>query len=255
MSLGFGPIAVRLSAWPGTPEQERVNTWGRAMMAIAKGLGIALLAIPLFGFAAYALRFGIRGLGVDLTHETYIYTPDGLFTNAAIFSHMVLGGGIMILAPLQLIGHLRRRYPRAHRITGRAITIAALVVALGGLGYIAIRGTLAGPLMDAGFALYGVLMFGAAVQTLRFARTRDLTRHSAWALRLFVLIMGSLIYRLHYVIWYLVTGGLWSNEQLDGPFDQIQYFAFYLPYLAALEFWIRRRGRQGESLSRAGSVR
>ncbi len=224
-------------------------------IAAAKYLGIALLAVPLLGFAAYSLRFGIRGFGVDLTQETYIYTPDGPFTNAAIFSHMVLGGLIMMLAPLQVIGRLRTNYPRVHRITGRAIVAASLIVALGGLSYIALRGTLAGPLMDAGFALYGGLMLWAAVQTLRFARAGEVDRHGSWALRLLVLVMGSLIYRLHYVIWYILTDGLWSNEQLDGPFDKIQYFAFYLPYLAALEVWIRRRGRHGARSSCAGSVR
>lgn len=223
-------------------------------MAVAKVLGIVLLAIPIFGFAVYSLRFGLRGFGSDPTLETYIYTSDDLFTNAAIFSHMVLGGVIMTIAPLQLIGWLRRRYPRAHRLTGRGISIGAMIVALGGLSYITTRGTLAGPLMDAGFALYGALMVWTAAQTLRFARAGDFNRHSDWALRLFVLVMGSLIYRLHYVIWYLLTGGLWSNEQLDGPFDQIQYFAFYLPYLAALEVWIRRHGKQSAQVSRNGPV-
>ena len=76
---------------------------------------------------------------------------------------------------------------------------------------------------------------------MRAARAGDVTRHRAWALRLFVLIIGSLIFRLHYALWFLLTDGLWSTPQLDGPFDQVQYVAFYLPYLAALELWLRRR--------------
>ena len=215
--------------------------WIRDRPALVTYPGVAVLAVLGLGFASYSVVFGVRGLGLDLSQETYIYTPDGALINLSVFSHMILGGLIMLLAPLQLIGRLRGRYPNLHRIAGRVIVAASIVTALGGLGYIALRGTLAGALMDAGFALYGGLMLVAAVQVVRLARTRDFERHREWALRLFVLVMGSLIYRLHYTLWYLLTDGLWSTRQLDGPFDQVQYFAFYLPYLAALEFWLRRR--------------
>lgn len=205
-------------------------------------LGLALAGFFVVGFTAYSLRFGLRGLTIDLSQETYIYTPDGLWTNLAIFSHMLLGGLIMVIAPFQLLASVRAKYPAVHRITGRSIVMASILVALGGLVYIGSRGTVAGPLMDVGFAIYGVLMFIAAAQTLRFSRAGDYRRHSEWALRLLVLIMGSLLYRLHYAFWYLLTDGLWSNkETLDGAFDQVQYFAFYLPYLLALEVWMRRR--------------
>ena len=215
--------------------------WSLGLMTLAKWFGGAVLAAPVLGFAFYSARFGVRGLGLDLSQETYIYTPDGLLPNLAVFSHMLLGAAVMAFAPLQLISGLRLRYPWLHRMTGRAIVIGAIVVALGGLVYIGIRGTIAGPLMDLGFALYGGLMFGAAVQTIRYARMGDVQRHSDWALRLFMLVMGSLIFRLHYVIWYMLTDGLWSNEALTGPFDQVQYVAFYLPYLIVLEVWLRRR--------------
>ncbi len=207
------------------------------LLAVCVSLGLA--------FAAYSLRFGARGLIIDLSEETYIYTPDGLLPNLAIFSHMLLGALVMVIAPVQLLGRIRAQYPAVHRITGRCLIIGSTLIALGGLTYIAIRGTVAGPLMDIGFALYGALMFIAAVQALRYARADNYTRHSEWALRLFVLIMGSLLYRLHYAFWYLLTDGLWSDQQaLDGPFDRVQYFAFYLPYLAVLELWIRRRRAQ-----------
>lgn len=217
----------------------------KRLVLMAGYLGLLVLALFILGFAAYSLRFGLRGISLDLSDETYIYTPDSAFTNIAIFSHMILGALAMLLVPFQPIERIRRRYPLLHRIAGRVIVVASIAVALGGLAYIAIRGTIAGPLMDAGFALYGALMLGCAIQTLRHARARNAALHSAWALRLFVLVMGSLIFRLHYVIWYSLTDGLWSNEQLTGGFDQVQYIAFYLPYLLALEIWLRRRARAG----------
>lgn len=215
----------------------------KTLATMARYSGLVLLALCVLVFAAYSLRFGLRGLGIDLSGETYIYTPGGTFTNLAIFSHMVLGAAAMVLVPFQLIGRVRQRHPWLHRMVGRVIVLASITVAVGGLIYITLRGTIAGPLMDLGFALYGVLMLGCAVQALRLARAGDFERHSAWALRLFVLVMGSLIFRLHYVIWFSLTDGLGSNDQLTGPFDQVQYFAFYIPYLAALELWLSRRNR------------
>lgn len=215
--------------------------WILDRMSIALYLGVAVFAVLGAGFVTYSVVFGVRGLGFDLSQESYLYTPGGAISNLAVFSHMILGGLIMLLAPLQLIGRLRMRYPRLHRNSGRLIIVAAIATALGGLIYIALRGTVAGAMMDAGFALYGALFLAAAVQTLRFARIGDFERHREWALRLFVLVMGSLIYRLHYTVWYLFTDGLWSTPELDGPFDQVQYVAFYLPYLAALELWFRRQ--------------
>lgn len=244
---GFEAVALHARALPCYREaswETNVGHWVPSMMTIAKLLGGALLAVPVLGFALYSLRLGVRGLGLDLSHETYIHTPDGLLPNLAIFSHMLLGAAVMAFAPLQLITRLRLRYLWLHRMTGRVIVAASMIIALGGLIYIGIRGTVAGPLMDLGFALYGVLMLGAAVQTICHARAGEIQRHSEWALRLFVLVMGSLIFRLHYVIWYILTDGLWSNEALTGPFDQVQYVAFYLPYLILLEVWIRRRGVQ-----------
>lgn len=211
--------------------------------AIARWLGLIGLAVPVIAFAAYSMRFGLRGLGADLSAETYIYTSGAPLFNLAIFAHMVLGAVIMLLVPLQLSTGLRLRFPRQHRLAGRVIVGGAVCVALGGLAYIGLRGTIAGPLMDLGFAVYGGLFLLAAAQTLRHAHAGNHDRHRDWALRLLVLIMGSLLFRLHYVLWYLLTDGLWSTEQLDGPFDKVQYFAFYLPYLALLELWIRRRGR------------
>ena len=210
-------------------------------IAIAKYLSVALIAVSVLAFAAYSIQFGVRGLGLDLSQVTYIYTAGGPLTNLAIFSHMLLGGMVMVLAPLQLVSRLRTRYPRVHRITGRVVVIASILVALGGLTYIAARGTIAGPLMDVGFAVYGGLVLVAATQAMRHARDGTIEIHSQWALRLLVLVMASMIFRVHYVLWYILTDGLWSNEQLTGPFDRVQYFAFYLPYLAVLEVWIRRR--------------
>jgi hypothetical protein len=101
--------------------------------------------------------------------------------------------------------------------------------------------------MDIGFALYGLLLLLAALQTIRHARARRFALHQTWALRLFWLALASWLYRVHYGLWYLATDGLWSNPQFTGGFDLVQNFAFYLPYLLGVEVYLKRRSNPGTS--------
>ena len=97
--------------------------------------------------------------------------------------------------------------------------------------------------MNIGFFLYGLLMAVAAVETVRHARAKRLDVHRAWALRLYVLAIGSWLYRMEYGFWFLFTGGVGSTPNLTGPFDQVMAFFFYLAPLVILEFVLRSRYR------------
>jgi uncharacterized membrane protein YhaH (DUF805 family) len=208
-----------------------------------QSLLLALLVVSVLPFARHSVVFGLEGYGLGTLRETRLFRAGAPFANLAIFGHMLAGAAITLLAPLQLSGTLRRRFPGWHRWAGRTLVLGALVAGVAGLVYILSRGTIGGGWMDAGFALYGLLLMGAALQSIRFARARDFQRHRAWALRLFVLAIGSWIYRVHYGLWYLATDGAGSAQDFSGPFDLIQNFAFYLPYLALVELWLRLRPR------------
>jgi hypothetical protein len=203
-------------------------------------VGVLVLALP---FTLHALGLGWAGLLRDLWPDSR-FDPPGTPLSAAIFAHMLAGALITVLAPVQLLTGAHAPAPRLHRWTGRLLVAAALVTALGGLAWIAGQGTVGGPPMSAGFALYGALMALAAGQTLRFARARAWARHRAWALRLVVLALASWLYRVHYTLWYLATGGAASNADFTGAFDRVQVLAFFLPYLLALEMWLRRARRR-----------
>tara|TARA_R110002020_G_scaffold440699_1_gene651357 strand:- start:1077 stop:1529 length:453 start_codon:yes stop_codon:yes gene_type:complete len=101
------------------------------------------------------------------------------------------------------------------------------------------RGTVGGLMMDIGFALYGLLMGVAAIQTYRFARKGRFVNHRAWALRLYALAIGSWIYRMDYGFWTILTGGFGRGADFTGPFDQIMNFFFYVPNLLVAELFIR----------------
>ncbi len=199
--------------------------------------GLILLVLP---FVFYAVGFGLNGLRDTLPEPHYLQS-DRAEANGAIFNHMVLGGLITALVPLQLMRSVRRRFPQFHRWSGRFITLAACVTAMAGLIYIGLRGTIGGLMMDLGFTLYGSLMLLAAIQTIRHARAARFDDHHAWALRLFWLILGSWLYRIHYGSWYAATGGLWSAPDFSGGFDLVQNFAFYVPYLIGVEVYLARK--------------
>lgn len=201
---------------------------------------IAILAVLLLGlpFVLYAGGFGLRGLTSDLSGQTRFFTTP--LANVLIFGHMAAGAVATLLAPVQLLPATRRRDPRLHRTLGYVTLAAAALTGILGLLYIALEGTIGGPLMSAGFALYGALLLVAAANTAYHALDRNRARHRAWALRLAVLALGSFLYRLHYWLWYAATGGAGSNGAFTGPFDVANFVAFYLPYLALLEIVLRR---------------
>lgn len=176
-------------------------------------LFLALIAAP---FALYSGAFGLRGLTTDLSSESRLYTY--LAPNLAIFTHMIAGALITALAPLQLIPGIRAKYPQFHRKLGYTLLVAATLTGAGGLLYIALRGTIGGPLMSAGFALYGVLILIAAANTTYHAIDKARVRHRAWALRLTVLAVGSFLYRLIYGLWYWATGA-WRRTSNSPAFS------------------------------------
>lgn len=210
-------------------------------MRVLPGVLIALLVLMVAPFAIYSGGFALEGLGLGPLRETYLFRAGAALSNAAIFGHMLTGAAVTLLAPLQLSTALRARFPAWHRWSGRVLVAGALITGIAGLIYIAQRGTIGGMWMDIGFALYGSLLILTAGQAMRHARARRFTQHRAWALRFFVLAIGSWIYRVHYGLWYLATDGLGSRDDFLGPFDLVQNFAFYLPYLLLVELYLRWR--------------
>ncbi|ARE41081.1 membrane protein [Rhodovulum sp. P5] len=216
------------------PSRQRVKDTGLAALSVA---AVVLLILGVWWFVAYSVG---RGLSIADPEEqaTRLFHAGAPVSNVALYGHMVVGGLLTCLAPLQLLGLVWRRVPWQHRALGYAVASLALGTGVAGLVYIAQQGTIGGPLMNAGFGLYGALMVLAALQTVRLARRRD-PAHRDWALRLVVLALGSWLFRVHYGLWVGVTGGAAMTDDFRGAFDRVQTFAFYLPYLALLELYLR----------------
>ena len=81
-----------------------------------------------------------------------------------------------------------------------------------------------------------------------------MTRHRAWALRLYALAIGSWLYRIEYGFWVMLTDGLGHTKAFDGWFDRFMAFFFYLPNLLVVEVFVRVSHRRAAPIARiAGS--
>lgn len=211
---------------------------------------LLLLALNTGWFVIYAAELGLRGLISRTPAEvSRVFIGSGVLANAGIALHMIAGAVLTLGAPLQALPVVRWRWPAVHRRFGYTLFVLAVATGLGGLVYIALNGTVGGWWMSAWFAIYGAAMICAAMLVVWHARAKDLHRHASWAVRLIVLAVGSWIYRMHYAIWYASTGGVASNPEFTGLFDQIQVFAFFVPYLVIAELVLRWQDRRRRLLS------
>lgn len=206
------------------------------MRGLVRNAAPALIALVALPFAIYAFGFGFAGFKGAPSRFVDTALP---LAGPSLHLHAITGAVITILAFLQVIPTLRKRAVWAHKALGLLIVLSALVTAFGGLTYIALKGTIGGAEMSAGFTLYGILMIVSAIMVLYHAHKNDRVRHGIWARRLVILALASWLYRVHYGLWYMLTDGLFSTADFTGAFDRLQNWAFFLPYLALYE--IRRR--------------
>ncbi|GAB3978583.1 DUF2306 domain-containing protein [Spirosoma terrae] len=207
--------------------------WSGRILTITVWSSAFLFGLYILAFYAAALYQGDmqRWNGV----LPRLYAPGAATATTGIGVHFAAGGIILILGSIQLLDSVRVRFPALHRWIGRLYVLACLLAAVGGLVFIAINGTIGGPVMSVGFALYGLLMGWAAVETYRHAVRRNIEQHRLWALRLYALAIGSWLYRMDYGFWVMFTNGLGHTRTFDGPFDQVMAFFFYIPNLLVVE--------------------
>lgn len=216
---------------------ERAVHWASRALTATVWISAGLFGLYILAFYAAALFDGnIAKWNEGLPRLYESHTP---VATAGIGVHFAAGGLILALGCIQFVRSIRTRYPAVHRWIGRVYVTAAFVAGVGGLTFIAVKGTIGGATMNAGFGLYGVLTAAAAIETYRHARARRLDMHRAWAMRLFALAIGSWLYRMEYGFWFMLVGGAGHADDFSGTFDKIMAFFFYVPNLLVAEALIR----------------
>jgi hypothetical protein len=215
----------------------RTLQWAAHALTATCWISAALFGLYILAFYAAALFDGnIANWNQSLPRLYESHTPAA---TAGIGMHFAAGGIILALGCVQFVEWIRAGYPAVHRWIGRIYVTAALLAGIGGLTFIAAKGTIGGTTMDVGFGIYGVLTGAAAIETYRHARARRLDIHRAWAMRLFALAIGSWLYRMEYGFWFLLADGAGHAKDFSGPFDKLMAFFFYVPNLLVVEALIR----------------
>jgi uncharacterized membrane protein len=210
----------------------RPSTW----LVVSSWVSAALFAVYVLANYLGALFSDLERWNVPLPR---LYDASHPAATVSIGAHFATGALLLLLAPLQLLGIVRERWPALHRWLGRVTVVAAALTGLAGLGFIVAQGTIGGAPMNVGFGLYGLLMTLAAVQTARFARARELERHRRWALRLYALIIGSWLYRMEYGFLFALARGAGHSRTFDAAIDVVMSFFFYVPNLLLVELSLR----------------
>lgn len=252
MTVQSGITAPSVTGWG-----HRALRWSGALLVAAVWASAFLFGVYIVSFYAGSLRVGAPDRWNEVLPR--LYEPATPLATTGIAVHFVTGGVLLLLGPIQLLRRVREAAPRVHRWIGWTYVSCSVLAGLGGLGFIASKGTVGGAPMSVGFSLYGILIVLAAIETARHARARRqpgrLELHRAWAIRLFALAIGSWLYRMEYGFWFLVADGAGHTREFGGWFDWVMDFFFYLPNLAVAELFIRaRRLRSGPALRIGGTV-
>jgi Predicted membrane protein (DUF2306) len=229
-----------------------------ARLALATVVWISAILFAAYILARYVGAIGDGGLDAWNRDLPLLYEQGKTAATAGMGVHFIAGAILLLLGPLQFVRAIREHAPAVHRWIGRIYASAALLAGLGGLTFIALKGTVGGTPMNIGFALYGALMVLAAIMTPYYAWQGQFVKHRAWAIRLFALAIGSWLFRIDYGFWLPLTGRLGHATSFDGPFDIVMAYFFYIPNLIVAEIIIRapvyRMQRAGRTITAAGLV-
>ncbi len=165
--------------------------------------------------------------------------------------HVLMAAILTFGGLIQLVPQIRGRWPSLHRWNGRLYLVSALILALGGLWLVWVRGTWLSLGGAIGITLDAALIVVFAALAWRAVRSRRFAEHRGWAIRLFAVASAVWFMRVGYMAWGLATGGAGIGESMNGPFDMFLAFANSLLPLAIAELYLRV-GARGTPIARRG---
>jgi uncharacterized membrane protein len=162
--------------------------------------------------------------------------------------HVVLGGFLLALAPLQFVSTLRNRHRAVHRWSGRFIVAAGALTAMSGL-YFGLLMPFGGAAEAAAIALFGGLLLIALVRAVLAIRAGRVAAHREWMLRVMALSIAISVVRVVALPMDVLLTPLGFGA---GPIFVISVWTGWLLSLGAAEAWIRRtRPALGSRAARA----
>jgi uncharacterized membrane protein len=168
---------------------EKTNTPARTRSV--EWLVIAgLLALSFIPIASGAFRLNQLTGGAEITPANARFFASPL----PVVVHIVSSSLFAILGAFQFSAGFRRRRPRWHRVAGRLLVLAGLLVGLSGLWMTLFyypRPVGDGDLLSALRLLFGTAMIGSIALSFVAIRRRDVRGHRAWMMRGYAIGLGA----------------------------------------------------------------
>jgi hypothetical protein len=165
------------------------------------------------------------------------------------FAIHVLGAALVTAGgAIQFIPWVRRNAPAFHRWNGRVYVTLGVVMALGGLWLVWVRGTYLTLYGATSISMVALLILWFGAMTVRNAMRRRIDLHQRWALRLFMVMSAVWFQRIGYMAWIILNAGpAGIGDNMDGPFDILWGFGIFVLPLAILELYLRVKDRGSET--------
>ncbi|MDQ6673679.1 MAG: DUF2306 domain-containing protein [Chloroflexota bacterium] len=172
--------------------------------------------------------------------------------------HIVSVAVYSLLGALQFVPSLRRGRPSWHRIAGRVLVPAGILVALSGLwmSVFYARPPGDGESLVVVRLIVGWAMLASIVLAVLAIRRRDFPRHGAWMTRGYAIALGAGTQVFTMLPWVLIFGPIGAADELPRT---VLMTAGWVINLAMAEYIIRRRpvhqsNRTSAGLGRPGTV-
>jgi hypothetical protein len=177
--------------------------------------------------------------GAWFVYESVLYVagrdpqPGSTLLNRHIwfFAHMTMAIPILVIAPLQFLGGLRRALPRVHRSLGRAFLASSL---LAGATSVWLGATIQYEGSRIPLAMFGLVWIGFSAAAWICAVKRDFANHRRFVIRSFAIGLAF--------VWVRLLGRFEAQlfpfiSDTQARETTLEYLSFILPLLV-VELWL-----------------
>jgi Predicted membrane protein (DUF2306) len=156
-----------------------------------------------------------------------------------------------LVGALQFVPSLRRGRPSWHRIAGRILVPAGVLVALSGLwmNFFYARPPGDGDSLVVVRLVVGVLMLASIMLAVLAIRQRHFPSHGAWMTRAYAIALGAGTQVFTILPWVVIFGPIGAADELPRT---VLMTAGWVINLAVAEYVIRRRPGHRSKRTRAG---
>ncbi|MBE0577825.1 DUF2306 domain-containing protein [Devosia sp.] len=188
----------------------------------------SLWAVLSVGVALFSYRY-VVGIGPFPEEIT-----GNLFAFPWLSIHAAAASTALLVAPLQFIARLRKRFPRIHRITGRLYVVACVIGGLTGLPLA--WGATAGPIATAGFGILAILWLWTTMVAWRLAVDGRFAEHRRWMIRSIALTAAGVMLRVYLGIMLTLPVEFYEGYRVIA-------FLCWVPNILLAELYLRRGQR------------